>query len=328
MKKSLLLLMGVLFYGIHSFACDLCSIYINLEPNDLQSSMGINYRYRAFVHGEDLFRKQTSNLKHATGNTIISETVMQEEIFNSYDLWFNYFINEKWQINGLMTFADNYYRENDSTLFNVAGPGDLTLLAKYMVFNSKATDSSNWAYRLVGGGGIQIPIGNFNKTYIVAPSSSKKGNVVYGAPYEELDPHMQAGTGSFDVLLLVEGLIRFKKTGLSSNLSYQINSKNSNDFKFANRFNWNVNGFYLLTIKSLTFAPNIGLSFEKSERDTFQEKSYLNSGGEALFLSSGGKFYFDKFSMGATFFKPIRQSLYDNQLLNDQRLTVDLTYYF
>ncbi|MEQ8909780.1 MAG: hypothetical protein RIC95_11340 [Vicingaceae bacterium] len=328
MKKIILLLLGVGMGVFEAWACDLCSIYVNLEPNDLQSSMGINYRHRSFLHGEEQFLTQNNTLKHASGNTVISEAVMQEELFKSYDLWFNYFLNQKWQINGMMTFADNYYRENDSTLFNIAGPGDFTLMGKYLFFNSKVTDTSDWAFRLVGGGGVQIPIGSFNKTYLVTPSSSKKGNVIYGSPYEELDPHMQAGSGSFDFLFLLEGMLRYKKAGISTNLSYQFNTKNANNFRFANRLNWNMSGFYLLTIKSFTFTPNSGLSLESSQRDRFRGKAYRNSGGLAMFLTGGAKVYYDKFSLGATYFSPIRQDLYDNQIPNNQRLIADLTYYF
>ena len=328
MKKYLSLFFGAWLCSMPVFACDLCSIYLNLEPNDLKNSIGMNYRYRAFKYQSINRFSSITNLKHATGENILSESSTQEELFNSYDLWVNYFLHEKWQLNATLTFADNYYLEDDSTLYNIAGPGDLTVLSKYMFYNTKVTDSSDWAVRILGGVGIQIPIGQFNKTYVVAPSSSAKGNVVFGAPYEELDPHMQAGTGSWDFIFTMEAQIRYKKVGLASNLSYQVNSENSNQFRFANRFNLNSNAFVLLNLKPFTFAPNIGLSYEFSERDRFQGERFYNSGGEALFLNGGAKTYYKDFALGATYFKPISQSLNDRQLPNDYRYTLDLTYYF
>ncbi len=327
MLKYFLVLLS-LSVSINTWACDLCNIYLNMEPNDLGSSMGFNYRYRLFQNKQTNYNTVSSNLKHAIGNTVIADANIQEEIFNSYDLWLNYFFYEKWQLYGNISFTDNYYKEDDSVMVNVAGIGDLTLLAKYIAFNTKATDSSDWKFRLSIGGGIQVPIGQYNKTYVVSPSSSAKGNVVYGAPYEELDPHMQAGSGSWDVLLVAEGLSRYKNVGISTNITYQVNTANSNQFKFANRLNLNANAFYLAQIKKFTLAPNLGISYESSPRDEFRGDDYLNSGGKALFLSSGVKFYFKKFALGATYFKPIRQSLYDNQLNNKLRTTVDLTYYF
>ena len=139
---------------------------------------------------------------------------------------------------------------------------------------------------------------------------------------------MQAGSGSWDVLLVSEGLSRYKNVGISTNITYQINTANSNQFKFANRLNVNANAFYLAQIKKFTIAPNFGMSYESSPRDELKSEAYPNSGGKALFLSCGAKFYFKKFALGATYFKPIRQSLYDNQLNNKLRTTVDLTYYF
>jgi len=328
MKKILFLLSGVLWFSMEVKACDLCSIYLNMEPNDLRNTVGVNYRYRHFENKIDRFKRVNSYNKHAAGNTVLRESSIQEEVFINYDLWFNYFVNQKWQINGTLTFADNYYRENDSSLHNIGGIGDLTLISKYMIYNTKVTDSSSWAMRWLIGGGLQLPIGNYQKSYVVAPSSSKNGQVVYGAPYEELDPHMQAGSGSLDYILLTEFQLRYKKVGLSANAIYQINSVNSYDFKFANRFNTNTSLFGLINWQKVTFAPGLGLSYEVSKRDEYKGEEYLNSGGSALFSSLFAKVYYSDFALGFNYFQPIEQNLLDNQLPNKERLTVDLSFYF
>lgn len=328
MKKIYLLLGGVFFFSMVSWSCDLCSIYMNLEPNDLKSSMGFNYRYRSFEHSSVNTSILNNGVKHSIGNTILSETVEQQELFKSYDLWANYFIGTQWQIWGSFSFVDNSYIENDSTLQNIAGPGDLTLLAKYLVFNTKSTDSSNTVMRFIVGGGVKLPTGTFNKTSTITPRNEFKGNVVYGTPYEELDPHMQGGTGSFDFILMNEFLIRRKGLGFSTANSYRINTENSNQFRFANRFNSNNFLFYLIKIKSSAIAPSIGLTYEYSKRDQLRGEDYLHSGGNALFMTIGSKFYLKKFAIGATFLDPIRQQLRDDQLPNKNRVTTDLTYYF
>ena len=109
MKKTILLLIGLGSFFVESKACDLCSIYMNIEPNDLQNSIGFNYRYRLFENTKTTFYSLNQNEKHALGNTVLSDVKSQKESFNSYDLWVNYFIGQKWQINASMTFADNYY---------------------------------------------------------------------------------------------------------------------------------------------------------------------------------------------------------------------------
>lgn len=328
MKKTAFLLGGLLWFSLEVAACDLCSIYLNMEPNDLRNTIGLNYRYRHFENTIQGPATLSSTNKHAAGDPVNSESSLQEEVFINYDLWFNYFVSQRWQINGTLTFADNYYRENDSSLHNISGLGDFTLLGKYLLYNTKVTDSSQWALRWIVGGGLQLPIGNYKKSYVVAPLRSKNGSVIYGSPYEELDPHMQAGSGSLDYILLTEIQIRYQKIGLSSNAVYQINGKNSYDFRFANRFNANASAFYLLALGDFTLAPNLGLSFETSKRDEYNNEPYLNSGGSALFSNVGLKIYRGDFALGFNYFQPMEENLLDRQLENKARITADLSFYF
>lgn len=328
MKRIIFLIVGISMISVEALACDICSIYINLEPNDLKNSFGFNYRYRSFEHSFSDVSLTANGNKHAIGNTVISNSVTQEEIYNNYDLWFNYFFYEKWQLNATMTFADNYYLEDDSLIHNIAGPGDLTLVVKNILFNTKSTDTNNWAHRFILGGGIKIPIGKYNQPYMVTPQSNNKGSIIYGAPYSELDPHLQTGSGSLDFIFLTEYLVRFKKTGIITNVSYRINTENSNQFKFANRLNINSSAFYIWNKKDFTFTPNMGVSYEFGQRDQLKNRDYSNSGGEAIFLNSGLKIYYKKMAFGVNYQNPINQNLNDNQLQNKNRVTSDLTFYF
>ncbi len=327
MKKGILFLIGLIAFFLDVKSCDLCSIYMNIEPNDLQNSMGFNYRYRLFENSTTSFYGNEVRKKHALGNTVLSEANSQKESYNSYDFWVNYFIGQKWQLNVNMTFADNYYSENDSALYNIAGPGDMSIILKHLIFNTKATDSTNLVFRLLVGGGVKLPLGNYNKSYTVVPTTSSKGNVVYGSPYTELDPHLQPGTGSLDFLGVIEFLIRYNGFGIASNISYRWNTENSNNFRFANRINTTSQFFYLLKFeKKYAVAPSFGLNYEFSNRDQSNNEDYLNSGGSALFTTFGTKVYIDKFALGFTYFDPINQHLNDNQLPNQKRMTGDLTF--
>lgn len=328
MKNKLFLILGMLCFNLTIFACDLCSIYVNMEPNDLKNSFGINYRSRTFEHSKTNLTEVLNSNKHAIGNTYTEDYVTQKEHFISYDLWANYFIKEKWQIFANFSFADNSYYENDSLLHNVSGIGDITLLLKHITLNSKITDSSKLTYRLQLSGGVNIPVGNFNKTYVVTPSTSYKGNAVYTQPYQEIDPHLQAGTGSWGVIGMAEFLIKYYKLGLNTNLSYRTNSTNKNGFQFASRYNTNTSLFYQISANKLTIIPLVGISTEFSNRDQLNNQEYLNSGGSSTFFTSGIKLAYKKMAIGATYWSPIRQELRDNQLPNKHRLISNLTYYF
>jgi hypothetical protein len=259
---------------------------------------------------------------------VLLETLKQQEFYRTVDVWSNFFIGQKWVLNLSMSFSDNKYVEDDSTIYTIGGIGDATAIIKYLVKNTLVTDSSKFINRLLIGGGVKIPTGSFNDSYTVVPSRSIKDNIYYGSPYEELDPHLQPGTGSVDFLILVEYLVRYKKLGLATNASYRINTTNSNQFRFANRLNANASLFAMFKLPKFSFAPNVGTAYEFSNRDQLSNESYINSGGTAVFLNVGNKVYINNVALGATYFKPIKQNLNDNQLQNSNRVTIDLTYYF
>lgn len=327
--KKLSLLGLIIFMSFNMvFACDLCSIYMNLEPNDLKNSFGMNYRKRTFKSTFEIFENSTTNTKHGSGDTDVLNATSQVELYNTVDLWVNHFIGSRVQLFATVSLSDNSYSENDSLLYNISGLGDISIVSKYLLYNTMATDSSKFSVRLLLGGGIKIPTGSFNKSYTVTPFTDYKGNTVFQEPYSELDPHLQPGTGSLDFILTQEFQIRYNKLGFSTNNSYRINTRNKNDFRFANRLNSNNYFFYLLKMGDFTFTPIAGISLEYSKRDQFKDRAYLNSGGSVIFQNIGLKTYYKNLALGASFWAPLRQQLNDHQLQNKNRINFDLTYYF
>ena len=105
-KKTLVLLTCLLFY-ISAFSCDLCSIYISLDPNGNQNSFGMRYRYRLFekdYYKESFYMINNSqekgkiNNKHgaSTDNTLkTTEKFTFSEVYKSYDIFANFYLNQK-----------------------------------------------------------------------------------------------------------------------------------------------------------------------------------------------------------------------------------------
>ena len=190
------------------------------------------------------------------------------------------------------------------------------------------TDSSQLTIRILVGGGIKLPTGTFNKTYVETPSTDYKGGTLYQKTEDVLDLHFQAGTGSLDYIVMPEFQIRKNKFGLRTDISYRISGTNKNDFRFTNRLNTNTHVFYQIQWKKMNIIPLIGINFENSNRDTWQNDDFENSIESALFLPYGTKIYIKKMATGASFWNPMRQSLNDNQLQNNMRFSTDLTFYF
>jgi len=346
MHKKIIVLLSCLLFYTSTFGCDLCSIYISLDPNGSKNSFGVRYRYRIFekdYYKESFYminnpnsQKSKINNKHggSTEQTIkTTEKFTFTEIYNSYDVFANFYLNPRLQLNLSTYFSDNYILNNDSTTTNVAGIGDVSVILKYKLFNTKkcSVDSlkNKFIHRFTIGGGIDIPTGNYNKSTVTDFETEFKPNVILGTPIEELDPHMQAGTGSFNYLFLIEYMTKFNSFGINTNVSYKVNATNNNKFRFANRFNANGTLFFITKLSSKIKAmPFIGSSYETSKRDSQNDINVLGSGGKVLFLNGGINFFINKLSIEFSYYSPIYEDLLDDQAFNKKRMITQLAYYF
>jgi len=266
-KKNIVVLSAFMLLINFCNACELCTIYMGISPHDYANSFGMRYRYNLFEKVNKAFN----------GNSAYSDF----EEYNNYDVYGNFYINHRLQFNFNTSFSDNYEKENDSIITNIGGLGDVTLLLKYQLFNSKKSNDTiiknKLIYRLSIATGIILPTGNYNK----------------------------------------------------NSASYRMNSTNKNEFRFANRFNSNIALFSLIKIKTnIKLMPQLGLSYEKSKRDQFQNQPFMESGGTALLLNSGINLFINKLSIGIDYYYPVYQNLFDNQPLNKQRMVYQITYYF
>jgi len=304
----------------------------------------MRHRYRVFekdYYKESFYminntqaKGQINNKHGASTNQPINTTekFTFSEIYNSYDVFANFYLNPRLQLNLSTYFADNYILNNDSITTNVAGIGDASAIIKYRMFNSKKCNDSlknRFIHRVTVGAGVDLPTGKYNKRTITGIQTELIQNTIIGTPIEELDPHMQAGTGSFNYLFLVEYMTRINNIGLNTNISYKLNTTNKNGFRFANRFNANATIFLLLNLsKKLRVMPFIGSTFETSERDSQDENLVIGSGGKILFFNGGLNFFIKKLSVEFSYYIPFYEDLIDDQPFNKNRMVTQLAYYF
>lgn len=346
-KKWIVMLMLILAYN-STFACDLCTVYLGIQPNDFTNSFAVRHRYRLFESDYVSYPQYTQRIstqrvgkgeiidKHAgepTDDVQWGETYTYSETYNSYDLVANFYLTNRLQLNGSINFSDNFIKQNDSILANVGGIGDLNIIAKYQLFNTTALEDTalknKFIHRINIGAGVTLPTGKFNKYTIKDFVTEFKPNSIIGSAEMELDPHIQPGTGSFSYLFLVEYLLKYNNVGFNSNLSYRISTTNKNNFRLSNRFNANGSFFMLNKLSSkIKLMPNLGLSYEVSEYDIIEGEDFIDSGGEAVFFNYGMNVFIDKIGIAFNYFQPAIENLHGNQPLNNRRIISQITYYF
>lgn len=327
-------------------ACDLCTVYLDLKPNDFTNSFAIRNRYRQFESdyiNNPLFSTRISNQRVGKGNINnkhagqasddvgYGEQFTYAEEYNSYDIVANFFITQKLQLGGSINFSDNYIMQDDSIVDNIAGVGDLNLLLRYQLHSTTSGDSTSnkLSHRIILGTGVFLPTGKYNQYSVVGYVNEFKANTILGTAEMELDPHLQPGTGSIGYLFLMEYLLKYNKVGMNSNFSYRVSRMNKNDFRFSNRFNANSSAFAILKLNDkISIMPNFGLSYELSKYDQIDGTDYIDSGGEVLFLNYGINLSLNKLGISFNYFQPGIENLYGSQPLNNRRFITQLTYYF
>ena len=345
-KRNILLFVFIMISSAY-FACDLCSVYIGIQPQDFKSSFGLRYRYRLFEERVSITASQTTNINHSariktnnynTINHLDEETISDNdylyvEQYNSIDLVANVFFGKKLNVLITNSFSDNYIYHNDSIVDNVSGFGDLNLITNYRIVNTKISSDSlakdKFLHRLTIGLGVELPTGSFNKQSVKGYETSFTPSTIIGKPLMELDEHLQAGTGSFNYLFLMEYLLKYNGIGLNTNASYKVFTENKNNFRFANRYNFNSSFFYLFNVaKNIKLMPHLGVNYEVSMYDKNNKKDVMNTGGEAVFMNAGVNWFIKNLAVDFTYYQPVHQNLFGNQPSNKERIITQLTYYF
>lgn len=310
MKKIIIILF--IIQSVSSFACDNCNVFLNISPNDYRNSIGF-YHHTRYMSGTYNELGQVY-LKH--GGVETSELLNKkiEDLYRTYELRGTFYWREKWKTMVTLPVVDNTQKIDGLAKYRVKGIADPILMQTYQVYNTKQTEDSSEKviHRFALGGGVKIPLGNINKSY------------VYGKPNLDLQP----GSGSWDFIFISTYSLRYKSLGFSSNLNVKFNTYNNENFRYGNTLNFSGNIFYMKSTKNLLIMPFTGVYIENFEKD--YEYSMINdSGGTTFFGNLGLKVYRGNWSINAQYQKVFSSNLNgETQLFTNNRTTVGLNYNF
>ncbi len=280
-------------------ACDICgcsvgSLYLGIMPKFRTHYIGLHYQHQVFktLHHESLGTEKTST-----------------ELLQSFELRGRYNINNRIQILGFVPVHYNQQiEETNRTSFK--GLGDLSALINYHLINSENKTCTEWKQNLQIGAGLKLPTGKSKQLDV---------NNIW-------NPYLQAGTGSWDVLMDVIYTLRYKKYGLNNTILYTLNSVNQNQYQFGNRMSVNSSFFMIEEYKYIIWAPNFGLQTSLTGSDVHDGYRVVNSGGDNLSLAVGSDFYYKNIYLGMNVALPLYNN---NDLISPQfKINTTLLYNF
>ncbi len=288
-----------------SVGCDFCNMYVNINPNDYKHSVSLVARHINYKGSFTTAQILSGTMKTAHGGGHVNSTLIEEN-YNYYELWGRFYLTERLQLVSSLGISNNSIFEDGNKMDAFTGIRDWLIMTRYQLYNTMSDDSTKIAHRLLAGGGMVMPIGNYKY---------KDG----------LDPYIQSGTGSFGFLLNSVYTCKVNNWGLNSDVNYLINTSNSFRFRFANSLNVSSSIFYQFKGENVSSVPNIGLYYEQANEDQQDKDMLKSSGGQVLFLTSGLDVYIKRVAVNTQIQLPVAQQLNGLQVSNNLRWTLGLS---
>lgn len=291
--RAVLSIFFLLTVNIVQAGCDMCNLYLGLHPNQTKNSISLRYRFsiyqstKAHVHG---------------GSSHSSITGTEWRTFQTMEVWSQWKIGRKVQLMFLFPYSMNSIENKGLVLDSYNHLGDIQGIVRYQLFRSDA-EKHSYIHRVVIGAGIKAPTG-------LSSSLSNEGYI---------DPHIQTGTGSWDLLFNVGYLLKYKNWGVNQELLFKKNGTNKQSYQFANRYSSTTNLYFSIEKNDFSMMPSIGTSIEYAEMDTDHGVEQSNTNGKALYLIPGIDIYYKKWNWSISYQKPIVENLRDVSMKNDYR---------
>lgn len=300
----------ILLFSIASFesvmSCDICgcgvgSYYVGILPEFSKKIIGMRYRYNSLV----------THLG-AGGSTSYLTT---EETYRTAELWGGWTIGKKVRLMAYVPVSFNEkYNQNVTT--RKTGLGDIGIQGFYQVFDNRSTTEANkmLVHSLWVGAGVKAPTGRYE--------SPEKNGV-------ETANIFQLGTGSVDFTLNAMYDLRLQDAGINTMASYKVNTANTEEYRYGNKFSSSVQAYYKFRIKNkVTVAPNAGLLFESANKDLDEGYKVDVSGGHMLLGSFGAEVTFKNIAIGGNYQIPASQNLAGGFVKANNRAMMHVAFVF
>ena len=290
-----------LIISLTTQACEFCgcgvgNFYLGILPQFHKQFVGVRY--------------QALNYNSHVG---LHPSLATSEHFQTAEAWARFYPTSRLQ---LLTLVPYHFNKQTTTSGQVhlEGVGDIPILINYNLYNTIKIDPLiPFKHSIWLGGGIKLPTGKFD--FIESSSAGANQN-------------FQLGTGSIDFIVSGIYTLRYDKWGINADVTYKINTYNSNAYKFGNKLNGSISVIFVQQVKKVGIMPNVGVYTEQSARNTSGDAAITDSGGSANFFSMGIETYWKKISVGFNYRKPWNQNLSNGKIEALDRMMLHASYLF
>ena len=298
---TLILILG---YSLTGLSCPICgcgggNLYMGLLPDFKYQFFGL--RFHTTQYHTQLINDPS---QFSTNN------------YNTVEMWGGVRLGKKIQLLAFIPYYINKQADDEGTTYT-HGLGDVTVMGQYQIFSSSKKLASHKliTQQLWLGGGIKLPTGPFN-------ISTLDSNTTVA------DINAQIGTGSVDFLINGMYSLSIRNFGVSVTANYKINTMNSDQYKFGNKFQSNLIAFYRFTGRGPNITPNLGAGYENVAINRLSGKEVQYTGSRIMTAIAGVEFDFGKIGLGINAQLPLAQNFAEGQTKMNFNSMMHITYQF
>jgi hypothetical protein len=300
MSKILLSFLFVTI-AIASYACEFCgcgvgNFYLGILPQFSKNFVGARYQAQRF-----------------NSHVGLHPSLATSEYFQSTEMWGRFYPIPRLQVMTMVTYHVNKQATTSGNIY-LEGLGDIPLLVNYNLINTTRDDDDHLVnHDLWVGGGSKLPTGKYK---------------FQESPTEVANANFQLGTGSLDFFMNGLYTLRYKRVGVNADVTYKMNTYNSEQYRFGNKFNGSVSFVFIQQIGTLGVMPSAGMYIEDSAQNKSVSITIADSGGSAAFTTAGLQLYWGKISVGGSYRTPVSQNLANGRIKAHDRVMLHTTFLF
>lgn len=253
------------------------------SPHFKHSFFGIRYQFRSFDTKMAMDPSQYS-----------------KDSYQTYEVWGGYNLGKRWQVLGFVPYNISH-QVSDEGRTDRKGIGDIAAMVNYKLLDLRSSGEGNklTTQQLWVGAGLKFATGKFD----IDPADPDVASAA----------NTQIGSGSTDVFLTLTHQIQSGNFGVNTNISYKVNTTNSDKYRFGNRFTVNSFAFYSIVAGKNTITPNIGLMYEHAAKNNLDGTVLDQTGGHLLAAAGGVEFGLGRISIGGNLQIPVAQDFAGGQ---------------
>jgi hypothetical protein len=296
-------------------ACDVCGIFLGIQPHDRTSSVSLLYRYRQ-LEGDLL--STTSKMAapkhggHGVAGVPLTGNDHYQELYQVVELRADIWLSDRIAVLASVPAVNNYRAVNGYISSDIYGMGDPLVIGRYLVANTKClTEEERIVHRLMLGSGVKLPLG--------------RTDVRYQDALVAVD--QQPGTGSWDLLATMEYMVRHGRNGAALNMVGRYNGSNADDYQLGHGLSTTAEVFRRWDFgEHVKFMPSLGLYHELSGKDAENDVVVQGTGSSTLFTHVGSRVWWRSWMLSATFQYAVAYETGDLMVPNKMRFVTGITY--